>query len=428
MTSAAPQVVHVTAWYGPEQVGGTEIYLEGLVAGLNARGVTSEVMTPRPGDPRRYRHNGAWVSTFPPGSLPAFEAVLGRVAAPVYHQHSWTPDCGLEHLRIARRLGMRTVTTVHAPGVNCLRGTMMLYGETACDGLITERRCGACWARSRGARWPADQILGLIPHGLVDRAGGEGGWMTALAATSLAHAKAEQVAEMAELSDRVVAVCEWLRAALALNGVPAEKLMMSRQGVEDGFGRTIPLKEDRGAAPLKLLYLGRWHAFKGIDVVVRAIRLLPTEVSVRLTIHAVASGAEEEAYRAEIEALCTDEPRIEIGDAVPRDDLDRRMAAFDVLVVPSVWLETGPLVVLEALAAGLYVIGSDLGGVAELVEAPRDGLLPKTGDAPSWAEAIKSAAARRREGPLASPRRVRTMADAASDMAALYQSFGINAS
>ena len=56
------------------------------------------------------------------------------------------------------------------------------------------------------------------------------------------------------------------------------------------------------------------------------------------------------------------------------------MSAIDVLVVPSTWRETGPLVLLEGLAAGRVVIASNLGGMAELVRPGRDGLLFKAGD------------------------------------------------
>ncbi|NJO50341.1 MAG: glycosyltransferase family 4 protein [Leptolyngbyaceae cyanobacterium RM2_2_4] len=61
---------------------------------------------------------------------------------------------------------------------------------------------------------------------------------------------------------------------------------------------------------------------------------------------------------------------------------------FDVLAVPSQWLETGPVVVLEAHAHGLPVVGSDLGGIAEKVTHGVDGLLVAAGDPAAWAEAF----------------------------------------
>jgi glycosyltransferase involved in cell wall biosynthesis len=98
------------------------------------------------------------------------------------------------------------------------------------------------------------------------------------------------------------------------------------------------------------------------------------------------------------------------------------MAGYDLIAVPSRWLESGPLVVLEAFAAGVPVLGACLGGVAELVRDGVDGVLVAPDDAPAWAAAIESLAADRprivalRQG-IAAPR---TMDAAASDMAALY--------
>ena len=60
------------------------------------------------------------------------------------------------------------------------------------------------------------------------------------------------------------------------------------------------------------------------------------------------------------------------------------------MVVPSQWLETGPLVVLEAFAAGTPVIGSNLGGIAELVTDGVDGLLVDPASSPAaWADSLR---------------------------------------
>ena len=86
-------------------------------------------------------------------------------------------------------------------------------------------------------------------------------------------------------------------------------------------------------------------------------------------------------------------------------------------------LETGPLVVLEAFAAGVPVLGSDLGGIAELVRAGTDGVLAAPGSLAAWRDALARLAgdpaevARLRAG----VRPPRTMAAAAAEMEALYR-------
>ena len=118
------------------------------------------------------------------------------------------------------------------------------------------------------------------------------------------------------------------------------------------------------------------------------------------------------------------DPRVVFLPALPPSEaVGETMRRCDLVVVPSRWLETGPLVVLEAFAAGTPVLGTRLGGIAELVNDQIDGLLMSPQDPGAWASAIAALAA--------APERVarlrtgiippRTMDDVARDMAGLYQ-------
>lgn len=69
-----------------------------------------------------------------------------------------------------------------------------------------------------------------------------------------------------------------------------------------------------------------------------------------------------------------------------RPDVDSELAAADLVVVTSQW-ESGPLVVLEALALGRPVVSTDVGLVPEVIE-PSSGRVVPVGDAPRLAEAI----------------------------------------
>jgi glycosyltransferase involved in cell wall biosynthesis len=74
---------------------------------------------------------------------------------------------------------------------------------------------------------------------------------------------------------------------------------------------------------------------------------------------------------------------------VKPEEVVETIRKYDALVVPSVWLETGPLVVLEAFAAGVPVIGSRLGGIAEMVRDGVDGLLFEVGKPEDLADKIQ---------------------------------------
>jgi glycosyltransferase involved in cell wall biosynthesis len=442
MTTGRVNVLQATAWYPPHSMGGSEAYLEGLVGELRSLGVESTVLVPRhAARSTGYEHAGTLVETYQFNSLPADQATaerdprlgLGafqaRVAAhkgAVYHQHSWTPACGPHHLRAAHELGLRTVLTIHLAGYTCMRGTLLRFGAHPCDGRVEERACAACWLHERGLPRPLAGAVARLPLAVARRArSGRSRIATALSARSLAAEQRAQIAEMARNANRIVTVCEWLYNVLACNGVPREKLALSRQGLPTAFIETARAIADAsrssGQPPLKLLYLGRWHPIKGVDVIVRAVRALPIETDVHLTIHGI--PGDETAYERIVRNLADGEPRIAFAAPLARSEVAAALAGYDALVVPSLCLETGPLVVLEAQAAGLYIMGSRLGGIAELVRDGAGGELIDAGNVAAWAAAIARLGRRHASGDLKRrPSEVRTMAAAAGDMAELYQS------
>ena len=99
-----------------------------------------------------------------------------------------------------------------------------------------------------------------------------------------------------------------------------------------------------------------------------------------------------------------------------------RIADYDVLAVPSQWLETGPLVVLEAFAAGIPDVGSDLGGIAELVRHERDGLLVPADSIDAWRNALQALCLDRQSLTVLRNgiQGLRSMKNVATDMSRLY--------
>jgi len=65
------------------------------------------------------------------------------------------------------------------------------------------------------------------------------------------------------------------------------------------------------------------------------------------------------------------------------------LASMDALVVPSIWPENSPLVIHEAFLAGVPVVASRIGGIPEVVEDGRSGLLFEPGNATDLARVLK---------------------------------------
>jgi glycosyltransferase involved in cell wall biosynthesis len=116
----------------------------------------------------------------------------------------------------------------------------------------------------------------------------------------------------------------------------------------------------------RLLYVGRLDALKGVDTLLRALTLLPPEV----TLECFGRGADHE--RARLRALAQSlgvATRVEFG-SLERNELAARYRAADAVVFPSEWPEPFGLVPLEAMACGTPVVASGVGGSGEFL---RDG-------------------------------------------------------
>jgi glycosyltransferase involved in cell wall biosynthesis len=144
---------------------------------------------------------------------------------------------------------------------------------------------------------------------------------------------------------------------------------------------------------------------------------------VTLDLFGIVQEADGARYHDELRALTRDDPRIRFHPPVAADQVVETLARYDATIVPSQWLETGPLTVLESFAAGVPVIGSNLGGIAELVMHDRDGWLVPYGDAGAWTAALRRFATDRQliERLRAGVRPPRSTDDVARDMTAVYE-------
>jgi glycosyltransferase involved in cell wall biosynthesis len=137
-----------------------------------------------------------------------------------------------------------------------------------------------------------------------------------------------------------------------------------------------------------VLYLGRLEAVKGVDHLVAAWAAIHQTVpTARLRI--VGDGAARSDLEAQAQRLGSADS-IEFTGWVPQAHIAEQYAAATLVVVPSVWPENLPTVAIEALAVGRPLVGSDTGGISELIEAGVNGCLVPPGDERALAEGIIS--------------------------------------
>lgn len=354
----------------------------------------------------------------------SFRKLLQKKRPGVVHLHARTASVSALLLEVSRDYGAKTVVTYHTPTVSCIRGTMMRDGAEVCDGTLDAARCASCALTQYKVPNLVADILAHTPASVgkaLSNAGIQGGVALPLQMRQIVERNHEQFFRFMSGADRVVAVCDWVAGVLRRNGVQAPKLVLNRQGVSRTnaeFDRRVARSERE--LPLKLGYFGRVHPTKGLDTLVRALGAIP-DAQVSLDIFGVVQEGNQDFY-AQLKQLSASDARIRFRPPVDASSVSLAMSEFDIIAVPSVWLETGPLVVLEAFAAGVPVIGARLGGIAELVEHEVDGILVPPKDVSAWAEWIAKLSSDRAfvRSLMSSVKPPRTMTDVAREMAHVY--------
>ncbi|MBB3990392.1 glycosyltransferase family 4 protein [Croceicoccus naphthovorans] len=143
----------------------------------------------------------------------------------------------------------------------------------------------------------------------------------------------------------------------------------------------------KAGQPLRIGFAGMVKAEKGIETLLSACRPLPNDAWT-LTV----AGRGEQSYVEGLKAASADLPVAWPG-FVP---IDRFFAELDLIVIPSIWPEPMPRVLIEAMAAGLPVIVSDAGGSAEVAGLYPHARLYDRGDVGALTGALQDAI---RQGP-----------------------------
>jgi glycosyltransferase involved in cell wall biosynthesis len=145
--------------------------------------------------------------------------------------------------------------------------------------------------------------------------------------------------------------------------------------------------DDSGIRKDRILYYGRISPEKGIEVLIEAIGSLENKPDVRI----VGSGEETyvESLKQKVLGLGLSASVAFIGPKYGHD-LDTEIREAKAVVIPSVWYENMPYVLLESLARGKVVIASDIGGMSERIENGVSGFLFRPGDSADLARAIRN--------------------------------------
>jgi glycosyltransferase involved in cell wall biosynthesis len=430
-------VVHVPYTYAPDPVGGTENYVHQLAHAMRRYGVDSRVVAPGSRS-QAYGHEGVGVRRFAVAGRPLSLGELygtgdpeaaenfGRMAwepSPhLLHLHAFTPAVSTRIVEAARERRVPVVFTYHTPTVSCQRGTLLEWGTRDCDGVLDVRRCTQCSLHGAGAPSLLARAFARVPRRVgagLARLGLSGGAWTALRMTHLMQMRHQATRRLLALVDHIIVPAQWALELLAANGVAREKITYSAQGLAAAGAPPGGHQSGRGG-PVRVVYLGRLTPVKGAHLLVDAIRSRPA-LDVSLDVYGITQPGADESYGARLRDSAAGDARIRFHPAVPPQHVEGLIRDHDLVAVPSRFAETGPLVVLEAFAAGVPVIASDVRGLRERIRRGVDGILVPGDAAAAWADALGTLSHERLAGLRRRIEAPRSMDVVAREVAAVYE-------
>ncbi|MCU0780280.1 MAG: glycosyltransferase family 4 protein [Akkermansiaceae bacterium] len=194
-------------------------------------------------------------------------------------------------------------------------------------------------------------------------------------------------------ADVVVALSPHMREMALRGGAAPERVAVIPNGIdpaEIGLDEGIPaLPPRKSGGRLELLYVGRLSVEKGVDVLLAACALLAGQ-GVHFRLRIAGGGPDEHRMRSRMAESKLD-ALVEFLGPVPRLQLGVLYRSADVVCVPS-RSDTLPTVVLEAMVAGVAVVGTKVGGIPSMVRDGETGWVAPPADPEAMARLLQEIA------------------------------------
>jgi glycosyltransferase involved in cell wall biosynthesis len=326
--------------------------------------------------------------------------VMDAVEPDVVHAHSFL-NLSFDLAAEAHRRGIPVVATLHDYTLVCPSGGQRVHRADAhvCHTIDTGR-CVRCFqespfhmqmavgpaARAVASSGALQRLASAARHVAptllqgVARAAG-----TARRFPVSEHDIVERLAQARRLFglvDLFVAPSASIASQFAALGIDRRKIRVS----DYGFPPATVAPRLRRSGRLRFGFVGTlvWH--KGVHVLIDAVRRLPAD-AYQLLLYGDTGTFPD--YVADLRRAATGLPVHFKGGFDPAA-VGGIYGQFDLLVVPSLWLENSPLVIHEAFQAGVPVVGARMGGIADLVQHGMNGLLYDAESPDSLARALET--------------------------------------
>ncbi|MDG2150038.1 MAG: glycosyltransferase family 4 protein [Planctomycetota bacterium] len=394
------KIAFVVHQYPPRYSTGTEIYAHRLATILRAQGFDLRVFTHEP-DPHRqttYRLLEDTVDDVPVTRLTFFDALAPNHVLNDYYSvflgkvfGSWLdeykPDVvhvfhlmglGLSLIEECRMRGIPVYVQLMDYWFLCPTVQLLRNDGALCEGPETSA-CVECLAPDnygyQGMRMFSKRF-GFVESALPNPSFVDLNHEGAGPRRAALHGRKKFIRGLLDKATALIAPSKFIKSMFLSNGYADEHMLHCPYGVDPLQGEIskIPVA---GEGTVTFGFFGSVNPKKGLEILVSAFRECRGS---RLRLVVRGNMTHFPKYAKRVRAFADVDPRINFRGPYGHGELAEALSSIDVLVVPSVWYENTPFVVLEAFCAGRPVIASDLGGLSEIVNDGVNGRTFRAGD------------------------------------------------
>jgi glycosyltransferase involved in cell wall biosynthesis len=386
------KVLQVLNHFLPQQTAGTEVYTWALCKHLQNNGVDVRVLIPHFGEKTSndYIYDGIRVHQYAepsvvdrslimgfriPDGLIYFKKYISDERPDIIHFHELAGSNGitLNHVLFAKQTSAKVIMTFHLSGYSCKTGTLIQLEKKTCDGVIDLKNCSNCYLQSNGYAKFA-RLLTTSSKFLHNFSINTTHWQnkvgTAFGVVPIISKLKEDLNSLVSHCDYVIAISKWYEAILIANGVNQNKIRVIKQAIPLEPSSSISYRKD-SEVPLKLIFLGRISKFKGLHLLIEAVKNIDP-LSVQLSIYGKSNDA---FYESSLKLQTASNKNILWNGKLNQKDVIKTLQQNDVLCLCSTFSEMSPLVIQEAFKAGIPVIASNVYGNSEQISHNTNGLL-----------------------------------------------------
>lgn len=173
-------------------------------------------------------------------------------------------------------------------------------------------------------------------------------------------------------------------------GFSTRRFQLCPYGIDlNGLAEQLPRQPwgGRQQRTLRIGFIGTFNRAKGAHVLLEALAFLGPAAQVSVVLYGNLS--DDPAYAAQLRNLADPLKHVRWGGVFESEQVFAVLAQLDLLVVPSLWRENSPLIVLQGLASGLPLLLSDVEGMADQVRSGTNALLFPPGNSRALATLIQ---------------------------------------